>query len=351
MSPLSLIIAMLVMFALICVAVFKDKGNKGKDNSSQKPDPEVYWTENRYLNCNGQPLNIYAMSTPGIAVDPEGHTYYVASSSVGKFKVVKDWNDLYEKDSDTFEDMIRGGAGGGYYFYEIEKERRRDLFLRRISDTGQVDTFTLHRGKGEFDYYVNWVSADAKGNAYVAGKIKNVDGLNQPVLWVVTVEGKVSRINFNATKQETDCAYVATCGDDVYALVNEGYVITDNEGNADYLLALYKNGQRQYLVTNDLNWSSSRYCCISVVGKDLYVGVCEGEPKHQKIKVYKNGKEHSVIENENVGLLIISLFVTKSGNVYVSGSEFNTKNKYYIWKNGKVIANPESYPDSLYVKE
>lgn len=347
MSALSLIVAMFVLLAVFMFAAYKQKDQK---NGSEKPGTEVYWLEGNEIMLNGEKTGITPFLTPGIVVDPEKHAYYVCGSGEpDKLKVVKDWKDLYLTDLANFDNAMILGAGGGFLFLGIYIGKRKDLLLRRISDQGQVDTFTLHKGKGDFDFFVNCICGDSKGNAYVAGEVKNENGKSQAVIWSVTVDGIVSRQVFADGTIDTNCEDVTTSGTDVLALVFEGYFV--KEPAVEYNLALYKNGQRQYLVTDDVNKASSTCCCISVVGNDTYISICYGDPNKQKIIVYKNKEQILILEEPDKGLLLNAMYVTKSGDIYISGHDYAVKSVNYVWKNGKVIANPKNYCFTLYVKE
>ena len=307
----------------------------------------LYWTQNNGLMLGGVDTGIRTIFTPG--VDPEGNVYYAHYDNYGHPAVNKNGTDIYTITNSNWTQGVKSTAGGGYFFVPLELDYRKNLSVMRISDDGEEKVFSIHEGKATFEYEVHDVSADSKGNLYVAGEIKDEYGLWVGIMWTLTVDGKVSKTTFGDGSRDTSCYSVATVGSDVWCLVWEG-----RSNNGKNILAAYKNGKRQYQLCDDVCQRGGRPCEIGIAGNDVYAVVnydFEHNNKTSRIEVFKNGELlYTPIVHEYVYLY--SFFVTPDGDTYVSGYRDTDSGSYnYIWRNDTHIFSPTVIASDLFVKK
>lgn len=306
----------------------------------------VYWEQEGWLMLNGENQDIRTRFVAG--TDPDGNIYYShPTGSAYQLALSKNGVDiLIYRDSDYY-DASKAAAGGGYYFIANPTQYRKNLYVARISDSGDIKSFTLHEGTESYETYVNDIAADADGNVYLAGYIKEY-GLYVATLWTVTAGGQVSVQKFDSGTKDTDCPAVAVSGNDVWALVFEGA----NNSTGKNILAVYKNGQRQYQVSEDLN-RNGLGCDLAVVGNDVFVALCEHVPgtSDSRLIVKKNDQQLYMLSQQE-WIFLQGLYVTSNGDTYVSGyADTDGQSLNYIWKNDAIIFTPDGIIFNLFVKE
>ena len=318
--------------------------------------PGVYWAQNRYLYRDGENLNIPLAF--GVSIDPVGDMYYCSMhrtnvsntwhifwNGVAYFRFSEDCNGVYST------------SGGGYYFIPDNNTDHSVMRTWKIDPkAGKAKDIEVYKGQAH-SFWINDMTADSKGNLYIAGYIKNSSGYYTATLWKIDPNDNITKTSLSSgsTKEaETVDAVALNKNGDVFCLVWDGTYGTDGYCN----LYLYKNGVKQYLVTSKCVRQSSQCCDIAVLGNDVYILVNElvshnpSEAKIAKNQVYKNKKAlYNLMQGE--GVYSMDIAVTSKGDVYCSGY-YNGKNtQYYIWKNGKALYSLSKSidPNSLVIKE
>ncbi|MBR5661631.1 MAG: Ig domain-containing protein [Bacteroidales bacterium] len=309
----------------------------------------LYWTQNSELMLGGVGTGIRTIFTPG--VDPEGNMYYAHYNNHGYPAINKNGADIHIISYEGWPKGSKSTAGGGYFFVPIELDYRKNLSVLRISDSGKEEIFSVHEGKASYEYEVHDISADSRGNLYIVGEIKDEYGLYVATMWTLTADGKVSKTTFGDGSRDTSCYAVAAAANDVWCLVWEGY---SNIYNGKSILAAYKNGKRQYQLCDQLCRTGGLFCQIGIAGNDVYAVVNNDIGNNNlttRIEVFKNGKLLYILNYQD-DVSISSMFVTPSGDTYVSTNRFTDSESFnYIWKNDTHIFSPTSTAWDLFVKE
>jgi uncharacterized protein YjdB len=318
--------------------------------------PGVYWAQNRYLYRDGENLNIPLAF--GVSIDPVGDMYYCSMhrtnvsntwhifwNGVAYFRFSEDCNGVYST------------SGGGYYFIPDNNTDHSVMRTWKIDPkAGKANDIEVYKGQAH-SFWINDMTADSKGNLYIAGYIKNSSGYYTATLWKIDPNDNVTTTSLSSGSTKSAEAVDAVAlnnNGDVFCLVWDGTYGTDGYCN----LYLYKNGVKQYLVTSKCVRQSSQCCDIAVLGNDVYILVNElvshnpSEAKIAKNQVYKNKNAlYNLMQGESVYPMDIA--VTSKGDVYCSGYDNGKNTQYYIWKNGKALYSLSKSidPNSLVIKE
>ena len=314
--------------------------------------PGVYWVQDRQLYRDNTDLN-----TPvafGVSIDPAGDMYYCSlhrTNVSNTFHIFRNGVPYLKFDEEC--SWPYSTAGGGYYFIPSPNADHSVLRTWKINPkTGSAKDILVYSGQAH-SFWHNDITADSKGNLYIAGYIKNSDGYYTATLWKIDSNDNVTKTSLSSgttKKEESVYAVAVNQNGDVFCLVWDGEYGSDGS----CYLYLYKNGKKQHLVTSKCDRSNSKCCDLAVLGNDVYILVNEfnyinvSNEITTKDRVYKN-KNVLYDLKQGVGVCSMDIAVTSKGDVYCSGFQKDGKTKYYIWKNGKVLYTPESITNNSLV--
>ena len=292
--------------------------------------------DNNQLMINGVKEGDPVYVSPSL--DPDGSVYYAQTKEWPyKYWLIKDGSVIrdFEYDWNTYSSTSSAGcaSGGGYFFIPVTTDNDKTLLVMRYSDKGEDKVITVYKGNAYSRILIKDVAADSKGNVYIATSPQTSDDVYHAVLWKVDTGGKVTKYDYSTRAGgNTNCLSVAVSGTDAWSLVDEGW---RSHGS---VLALYKNGTRQYEVTDKMDRRSSVCCDISVSGSNVFVlaNVYDNqETMSGVVTVFKNGNPQYTLGSKG-SVLAFGLFVTKKGDVYAA-THSPVPNQYVIWKNKEMM--------------
>lgn len=309
----------------------------------------VYWTQEEIIFRDGKSLGI---KTPiNVSIDLDGNVYYYSDDNIYVNGVPS-----YQYSIGSNRDYT--AAGGGYYFVLDIDNNNSEISVYKIDPKKRTSKkLSVYKGSRKNEIWVYDMTADSKGNLYLAGNITREDNVDIATLWKLDSSDKVTTTSYSdgtgaiKTGPAVDAVAVNKNGD-VFCLVYEG-----NFGNGGYYkINLYKNGKKQFQVTELNGRSYSQKCDIAVIGSDVYMSICENIGSNiEAIKVYKNKNVIHTIKGEEEGDTVAGdIAVTSKGDVYCVGhTGAGSEAKYYIWKNGEPFytTNKSLAPHCMSVKE
>ena len=307
----------------------------------------VYWSQDRIIFRDGNSLGINSYYNS--CIDLEGTVYYYADN---KFHVSGVPVYQYSCSASGYYTA----AGGGYFFIEDVTDNS-NISVWKVNPTKRTaKKVSIHKGKKANEIWVYDMAADTDGNLYIAGKIANDNDVDIATLWKLDTSDKVTVTSLSdgtgIAKGPAVDAVALNKNGDVFCLVYEG---TYGSGGY-YKEYLYKNGKKQYQITENCSRSYSQPCDLAVNGNDVYMSICEKAPSGEDtlIKVYKNKNVIYTLKKGDGRTYAGDISVTSNGDVYClghSGSGENTE--YCIWKNGKVVylIKGSLIPHCVFVKE
>ena len=308
----------------------------------------VYWLQDDdMIYMDGKSLGIKTYVNP--CIDLDGAIYYHSDDKVNVHGVP-----LYQCNIPSGWDNT--AAGGGYFFVDSRDENSTSLSITKIDPRKKTSKkIKISESTEKNAVWVLDMAADSKGNLYVAGETQKDESTTLATLWKVDASDKVTTTyysdgtGFIKNGQVVDAVAVNKNGD-VFCLVFEGGYATKDA----YEINLYKNGKKQYLVTNNSNRASSYKCDIAINGNDVYMAVCEYDGDNSScVKVYKNKNVVYTLKDQEQ-TYAGNIAVTSKGDVYcVTHSAAGTNMTYIIWKNGQkayTVNNSITF-NSFFVKE
>lgn len=308
----------------------------------------LYYLQGRDIYKDGKLYFTNSYYNPTINLD--GNIYYYSDD-----KVFVNGVTMYQY-SINHVNGYNTAAGGGFYFIENTNSSNSELSVWKINPVKKTAKLvSIHKGKVRHEVWVEDMAADSKGNLYIAGHLTREDGVHIATLWKLDTNDKVTATSYsNGTGIKvgpTVDAVAVNKNGDVFCLVYEG----EHSSSGYYVENLYKNGKKQYAVTNSGDRSYSESCDIAVNGNDVYTVICEygGKSNTSCVKVYKNKNRLYTVqpdEETNAG----DIAVTSKGDIYFSGHTGSGTNiKSYIWKNGRIAYTSSTIipPQSMFVKE
>jgi len=305
----------------------------------------VYWSEGDAIFLNGECL-FPNRTYPNACMDMDGNIYYGLSENSGC--LYKNKTKIYDK-SYPYEGLT--AAGGGYYFTPYTDAKYTTLRVTKLSDNGELSDIHLFSASEEFAVRVSDVAADKDGNFYVSGNIKK-SSTYLAVIWKIARDNEVTRMDVIEGSIETGClAITVSESGDLYYLATDG----SRSNKGFFILYYYKNGKKQYSVSEQFSKATTYPCGIAVRDNHVYVLVNEYdfETHNTYLKVYKDGFYNHVMTMET-NLYGGNIFVTKNGDIYCSGHSLKELEQTFIlWKNGEMVytSNKVIKPRSLFVKE
>ena len=330
-------------------ATSEDGGHKAtaKITVSGTAKPGVYYLQEYTLFKDGSSYGIRTLLNPSI--DLENRLYYYSDDNIYVSGV-----SLYQYNLST--GGYQSAAGGGYFFVADVNDINSDISVYKINPIKRtVKKISIHKGSRKNEIWLHDMAADTKGNLYIAGEHSRTDGTDIATLWKMDTNDKVTETSYsNGTGAKSGPAVEAVAANkngDVFFIAYEG-----GHGADGYQkINLYKNGKKQYQITEKCSMHYSQSCDLVAIGNDVYMAICEygGSGNTTVIKVYKNQKVIYTIK-EGDRIAAGDIFVTSKGDVYCSGhTGSGTSTKSYIWKNGKVAFTGSKIvpPHSMVVKE
>ena len=183
--------------------------------------PGVYWAQNRYLYRDGENLNIPLAF--GVSIDPAGDMYYCSMhrtnvsntwhifwNGVAYFRFSEDCNGVYST------------SGGGYYFIPDNNTDHSVMRTWKIDPkAGKAKDIEVYKGQAH-SFWINDMTADSKGNLYIAGYIKNSSGYYTATLWKIDPNDNVTKTSLSSGSTKSAEAVDAVAlnkNGDVFCLV------------------------------------------------------------------------------------------------------------------------------------
>lgn len=309
----------------------------------------LYYMQGRDIYKDGKLFFKNTYYSPAINLD--GNIYYYSDGNVFVNGV-----SMYQYSINSTNEYITA-AGGGYYFVPTTNEAQSELSVWKINPMKKTaKLISIHKGKNKFEVSADDMAADSKGNLYIGGSLTREDGYHIATLWKLDTNDKVTATSYsNGTGVKAGPAVDAVAvnkNGDVFCLVFEGEYIS----SGSYKENLYKNGKKQYMVSDLCNRTSSQSCDLAVKGNDVYMSLCldAGNVSNSFVRVYKNKNVLYDKLQPDTRTCAGDICVTSTGDVYCVGKTGSgSDSKTYIWKNGKVLYTGDFniYPNSMFVKE
>ncbi|MBR5661530.1 MAG: Ig-like domain-containing protein [Bacteroidales bacterium] len=310
----------------------------------------VYWTQEDKLIRNGLSMDV---NTPfNGCIDLDRNIYYYSNGVT-----YVNGEPVYQYSCDRARGDVTA-AGGGFFFISNPDENRTSFSVLKI-DTKKKSTIevSVYKGSRKNEVWINDMAADSKGNLYIAGNITRKDNVDIATLWKVDTENKVTSTSYSdgtgiAGGPTVDAVAVNKNGD-VFCLVYEG---TFGSGGY-YKELLYKNGKKQYQITENCSRASSQSCDLAVNGNDVYMSICEKDGSGGEktiIQVYKNKTAKYTLKKGDGRYMSGDIFVTSKGDVYCVGhTGSGSTTETTIWKNDTSLYTIKKYliPHCMFVKE
>jgi uncharacterized protein YjdB len=329
-------------------ATSEDGGFKAtcKVNVTSLMKAGVYWLQDDMIHKDGKSLGIKTYINP--CIDLDGAIYYHSDDNVHVHGVPSYKCDIQSSWDNT-------AAGGGYFFVDNRDENSTSLSILKIDPKKRTTKkIKISESTQKGAIWVYDMAADSKGNLYVAGETRKDESTTLATLWKVDASDKVTTTyysdgtGFIKNGPAVDAVAVNKNGD-VFCLVFEG----GYNSKYAYEINLYKNGTKQYMVTNNCSRTSTYKCDIAVNGNDVYMAICEYDgDKSSCVKVYKNKNVIYTLKDDDL-TYAGNIAVTSKGDVYCDSRYSAGSEKHTIWKNGEKAfsVNNDITFNSFFVKE